>query len=1401
MSEDSADDTQPAFESRFRELQIDTQTESADGEEEAAPRTASVRPKDGHGTRLKLKIDPHAGQNDEASGGILFSPGGSEAYMFTQAEPEEENHGARPTTTPREIRDPFFMAGRSNPQSTIVGQSDDGLGSRFPPISGSRGGGMGPSNMMLQDRLDSLKQTLDRELRVDQIGGSVSTQNSTAESSPRRFPRLPADRDEFLQDPDSCNFTSSEAGFHTENESAPLTPYGGTLSASERAFSPSVASVVSMTSSTASGQNTARRNLEWDPVFDMGVEGLENIPGQPNAAHSLSELERLAIGNYSDFLRVEPEARSSKVKSATATAAAAKRASRNSRQQAAAIEEELRQVRLHKFADSLIRQRELRKLATRRRSTSRESQSKRSDRSSPRSSPSREQSLPPRSLPRTSPMKSSSLNDLCSLECPGGQFDRSHRSNSDVSQSRLARKILGSSGPSSCSSSSTVVPRSQRGQAETQPRDCLQPINTDPQSLPLHIQALFKPSDERQDSWVQKRLIQQDGGGWLLSMASNHSTQYQPPSTISSQNPSKPSSKQPSIQQSQTSLNSRQSASRSFETVINLGPKQKLGASKGKWTTQDNLNSDTPSMDTEDEVEAIRRANAHEELGLEPPMECNSYRQAWSERAYEQKKSPRAHRLRRSLDRQQSSRTSSVATTSDDERQHGPFDTDAHHRLHPHRRRGSSRSRRVIGTQTASSTMESAQIDRAKSFEYFPGESFPLQENSSSYEYLPGHLVHDRPGTVASIRADIQRPDNLSVSGVNALSQTESSFSSAGAEEDHDEQDVGHYRCHPRDNPVHLNPGMVFRGLNIPLIDSDLQAIAEELEFKSKELFDAHMRKTQRFYRRVKKYIDFVSIPAATPQDSRKKQEILDRLLKIMSNQEARLQTDSSSLSIPETPIPTPKAISPPPTNLSSDEGSEILPSEPPTRKIETRTSQMASVTRSVISSEDASSHSNATILKAEPTKASKGINDLEVALAQRQKIDQMRKLRKEIKKMERLEHATLKDMVLGNPAMHEVIQITDLEDTSLASSDQTSLMSSTASTFVSSKENKQPHTVQSQSEDQRDSRKIPAQSKKVLRASKTNINTYVKPTKTSQAKAVKHVVTEAKSVEVRTSGQQAGNLLQSGRRSSSKKSLKNDTGQTYHTLPREKRPSPPKKVSKGVQTPTKSAPGPPSPPLLVVPKEPLAYYLPMSQGSPIKVGRKILHDGFDEDVVNNENRSILANYMAGLNSEAIVINGTKKKRPTGYGHKPDQYKYDRDELRLLTLQDALSVKRPGFLQNAERRRTLLKEMREQRLTYEAQKRKWFQDLDNLPVNERRFAHPCFEPLRVRRIFKYREMIKSTREKYKKLPEVREKVLQRKKRNSFRGHQIMRDLYKKRLQQNVLKGRVSLEHHKNVVEF
>lgn len=77
-----------------------------------------------------------------------------------------------------------------------------------------------------------------------------------------------------------------------------------------------------------------------------------------------------------------------------------------------------------------------------------------------------------------------------------------------------------------------------------------------------------------------------------------------------------------------------------------------------------------------------------------------------------------------------------MTTSEDDAAVHGD-DDEAELRLH-----------RRPSFPTNTSTLDSSHIDRAKSFEYFPGESFPLQENSSSYEYLPGHMVDDRPGII-----------------------------------------------------------------------------------------------------------------------------------------------------------------------------------------------------------------------------------------------------------------------------------------------------------------------------------------------------------------------------------------------------------------------------------------------------------------------------------------------------------------------------------------------------------------------------------------------------------------------------------------------------------------------------
>ena len=76
---------------------------------------------------------------------------------------------------------------------------------------------------------------------------------------------------------------------------------------------------------------------------------------------------------------------------------------------------------------------------------------------------------------------------------------------------------------------------------------------------------------------------------------------------------------------------------------------------------------------------------------------------------------------------------------------------------------------------------------------------------------------------------------------------------------------------------------------------------------------------------------------------------------------------------------------------------------------------------------------------------------------------------------------------------------------------------------------------------------------------------------------------------------------------------------------------------------------------------------------------------------------------------------------------------------------------------------------------------------------------PTFVPAKVERIFDYKTMVRETREKYKKLPEIQQQVYDMKRKTSFRTNRIMRDMYKKKLQEKVLRGRVSHNHHNAIV--
>ena len=298
----------------------------------------------------------------------------------------------------------------------------------------------------------------------------------------------------------------------------------------------------------------------------------------------------------------------------------------------------------------------------------------------------------------------------------------------------------------------------------------------------------------------------------------------------------------------------------------------------------------------------------------------------------------------------------------------------------------------------ARSTLESTQIDRAKSFEYFPGESFPMQENSSSYEYLPGHMVADRPGTVVSNYnrgGDDEKDGDGRVSGVEYIS----SSSDASFAENKRNQRSARRR-------IELEK-MEQRREQERLLD--LNAIAEELSDRSKDLLQAHVRKTKHFYKKVKRYIAYASSPSQTPEESRKKQEILDRLLEVMQHQESKLDEERplssqlgriTAMSNVSAAVQTTSSLATATTAAAAPPtASSLSEEEPPsssTRRMATET--IATTTVPTTSSASAKSQKRSPPKRLSPERVS----------FHEDKIGQLRALRKEIKRLEKLEYEHL---------------------------------------------------------------------------------------------------------------------------------------------------------------------------------------------------------------------------------------------------------------------------------------------------------------------------------------------------------------------------------------------------------
>lgn len=180
-----------------------------------------------------------------------LSPGGSEAYVFTDANMRPRHRNAK--TTPREIHEPIFV------ENSV----------HLPPIETKKSGSKSKKQASdsLRQRFENIRLTLDHD----------AVESSTAESSPRntesrrRLPQVPFGDQEPA--PPIHQLTRKDLeGLQSPTKTRPI--------------SPSSASVVSAASSTASGMLSGRKNLEWDSGADLGYLG--DSQQQVDAVASLS---------------------------------------------------------------------------------------------------------------------------------------------------------------------------------------------------------------------------------------------------------------------------------------------------------------------------------------------------------------------------------------------------------------------------------------------------------------------------------------------------------------------------------------------------------------------------------------------------------------------------------------------------------------------------------------------------------------------------------------------------------------------------------------------------------------------------------------------------------------------------------------------------------------------------------------------------------------------------------------------------------------------------------------------------------------------------------------------------------------------------------------------------------
>jgi len=618
---------------------------------------------------------------------IRFSPEGNEGFLLTTCAAESEDINSAPlSNTPREIDEQLLQ--RYNYSSSKY-QDDRIEGQVLRNSVILRSNYQHPRvESSVASSVKSAVASLRMTPRDPRAADLQSRDFGAADLQYRGTSRDPQAADlQYRGTPRDRDFVAADLQYDESLQSASPRSTGYLT---DRATSPSAASVTSLQSVSSQASVTGRRLLEWDYGSDIGyVDGLQT---QVEAAQSLSTLEKLAIGNYSDILTRHSEDHSEM--------------RGGGRNKLTLHHEEAMDVdaKMKTFAQSLIRQREFSHQQARQR---------------------RKSSSPKRNA-NSKDIPCDNLNPVIKTGISNQQQSGLSVEKSKVQAKKLRRscslsEINAAVRTDNCDTCSNVVRSASNNQIDN-------PVITSPQQsvTSKHVGTSSNGSE----------LIDNTGGKASLNVDPNVRDQLTRASRQSSKRSMSTSfetviAADPSASSGKESFDTEDENRGCADIEVDL-PVPVMH----KWNTQDNIKGAERLND--DQYNTMPSQNR--ELLLNSRHEPRHFNYQNSQLPFSINNG-NLRSIGPSRPLHHISGNSSVPSTSDEE---------------SGRRRILERmalrlDQRETGGDT--STLDSVQmIDRAKSFEYIPGESFPIQENSSSYEYLPGHLVPEqRPPTVLNL--------------------------------------------------------------------------------------------------------------------------------------------------------------------------------------------------------------------------------------------------------------------------------------------------------------------------------------------------------------------------------------------------------------------------------------------------------------------------------------------------------------------------------------------------------------------------------------------------------------------------------------------------------------------------